>query len=87
MPKYEDPFPHLDTGTSSSGFCWRKRQRNEQFFILDLEARTYVESHTDGRTVNNNGDDVSRSGPFTGQPDQIRAILNGNDELVYFCEG
>ena len=71
-----------------NGMLYMTCKSNEQFFILDLEARTYVESHTDGRTVNNNGDDVSRSGPFTGQPDQIRAILNGDDDkLVYFCEG
>jgi hypothetical protein len=70
-----------------NGMLYMTCKSNKQFFILDLEAGTYVESHTDGRTVDSNGNDVAISGPFTGQPDQIRAILNGPDDLVYFCEG
>jgi len=71
-----------------NGMLYMTCKTNKQFFILDLEAGTYVESHTDGRTVDIKGNDVSTSGPFTGQPDQIRAILNGTDDsLVYFCEG
>ena len=71
-----------------NGMLYMTCKTNKQFFILDLEAGTYVESHTDGRTTDINGTDISISGPFTGQPDQIRAILNGtDDQLVYFCEG
>ena len=70
-----------------NGMLYMTCKTNKQFFILDLEAGTYVESHTDGRTTDGNGNDVSVSGPFTGQPDQIRAIIGGNDDgLVYFCE-
>jgi hypothetical protein len=71
-----------------NGMLYMTCKTNKQFFILDLEAQTYVESHTDNRGVDSNGNDVTTTGPFTGQPDQIRAFLNDTDDsLVYFCEG
>ena len=76
-----------------NGMLYVTCKTNKQFFILDLEAQTYVESHTDNRQVDINGNDLpladtNTTGPFAGQPDQIRAFLDDTDDsLVYFCEG
>jgi len=75
-----------------NGLLYMTCKTNKQFFILDLEAQTYVESHTDDRQVDMNGNDLpladtNTTGPFAGQPDQIRAFLDDTDDsLVYFCE-
>ena len=76
-----------------NGMLYMTCKTNKQFFILDLEAQTYVESHTDNRKTDSNGNDLpladtNTTGPFAGQPDQIRAFLDDpDDSLVYFCEG
>ena len=47
----------------------------KQLYILDLDKRTYEKSST-------------RSGAFSGQPDQIRSIISKDplNDMLYFCE-
>jgi len=75
--KADNYFQQCEGIDVRNGMLYMTCKRNKQFFILDLEEMTYAESHTDGG--------VGASGPFTGQPDQIRALV-GDDSLVYFCE-
>ena len=42
-------------------------------FILDLDARTFSVSST-------------VSGAFDGQPDQVARLLEGDEDILYFCE-
>lgn len=48
--------------------------KTEKFlYVLDLDSNTYVRTST-------------LSGLFDGEPDQIKHLMNGDDEIVYFTE-
>lgn len=68
-----DRYPNAEGIDVVDGILFFVSKKDETLFELDLDAGTFVRTST-------------RSGAFNLEPDQLKAINGGVDNMIYFCE-
>jgi len=66
-------YPNAEGIDVVDGILFFVSKRDKTLFELDLDKGTFVRTST-------------RSGAFNLQPDQLKAINGGADNMIYFCE-